>query len=206
MAVVLPGKFIFLAHPHTASSAMVLAFQDVFPEAYDIRPHHMHLEELKGPNGKTRIQQINKQRARLYDHRPHKRSPLQEVPEVFQGTELVFSVIRNPYDYMASRYARMEKTEPFAGFVRSYQGKPYIEQGKIYYHLPDCQRILRYENLQRELNALMAELGLPEVPLERHNETQGKKAWRTYYSPEAFAAVNERFGEEFSQFYKPETG
>jgi hypothetical protein len=200
MAVVLPGKFIFLAHPHTASSAMVLAFQDVFPEAYDVRPHHMHLEELKGPNGKTRINQINRQRARVYDNRPHKNKP--DFPDLFSGDELVFTVVRNPYDYFTSRYLRMGAKEPFASFVRSYRGKPYVEDGKIFYHVAKCQRVIKYESLQEDLNSLMKELELPEVPLGRHNVTEGKKPWETYYSPEAFEAMNERFGEEITPFYK----
>jgi hypothetical protein len=204
MAVVLPGKFIFLAHPHTASSSMVLAFQDAFPEAFDIRPHHMRLEELKGPNGKTRVQQISKQRTRIYDSRPHKN--LTDYPEGFlTGDEIVFTVVRNPYDYFTSRYVRVSAKEPFASFARNYRGKPYIEKDKIFYHVPDCDNVLRYENLQEELNQLMAELELSEVPLGKHNVTKGKEPWESYYSPEAFAAVNERFGGEISPFYKTRT-
>jgi len=70
VAVLLPGKFIFLAQPHTGSSAMVLAFQDVFPEALDLRPHHMRLDDVKGKPGAVRMQQISRQRTRVWDHRP----------------------------------------------------------------------------------------------------------------------------------------
>ena len=213
MAILLPGKFLFLAHPHTASSSMVLAFQDIFPNAYDLRPHHMTLNDVRGKQGAIRIEQISQQRTRIFHHRGKRlpdgsvrpRSTPEEIRKLVTGNEVRFTVIRNPYDYFASRYVRLDKKEPFESFCRGYSASPYIEGGKIYYHLPDSQRILRYENLQTELNALMKELELPEVPLGQHNPTQGKKPWESYYSPEAFAFVNERFGEEFERFYEKRT-
>lgn len=199
MAVVLPGKFIFLAHPHTGSSSMMLALQDAFPEAMDLRPHHMTLADIHGKPGAVRIEQIQRQRTRVYDHRrPH----LGEFPtSIFKGNEHVFTIIRNPYDFFVSCYVRRSRGHGFEGFVRSYKDDPYVRDGRIYYHLDDCHTILRYEHLQSELNALMHRLGFPAFELGRHNETKGKKPWETYYTPKAYEATNGRFGAEFSKYY-----
>jgi hypothetical protein len=207
VAVLLSGKFIFLAHPHTGSSAMMLALQDAFPDAYDLRPHHMSLEDLKGPQGAFRMEQIGRQRGRLWARHKDVRHPDGVDPSVVQrlvkGTEHVFGVVRDPYDFLVSCFVRRGRGQPFEGFVRGYNESPYIEDGRIYYHADDCDTLLRHENLQPELDALMEKLGLPPVPLQRHNETKGKQPWQSYYTPEAYRVVNERFGDEFSRFYEP---
>lgn len=211
MAVLLPGKFIFLAQPHTGSSAMVLAFQDVFPEALDLRPHHMRLDDVKGKPGAVRMQQISRQRTRVWDHRPHKRRQgnpdLHVDPETVHkyvtGKEHVFTVIRNPYDFLVSCFVRQGRGKTFEDFVRGFKRSPYVEDGKLYYHAPDCHEVLRWEQLQEQLDNTMKKLGLSTFQLERHNETKDKKPWESYYTPKAFETVNERFGEELERFYLP---
>jgi hypothetical protein len=206
VAVLLPEKFIFLAHPHTGSSAMVLALQDVFPEALDLRPHHMSLDDVKGKPGAVRMEQISRRRERVWTPRKQVGDYDPDVVRKFvKGTEHVFSVVRNPYDFLASCYVRRGRGQSFSAFVKSYRQDPYIRDGKIYYHLADSQNVLRYENLQEELNQMMAHLGLPGVPLQRHNVTADKKPWESYYDPTSYAIVNERFGAEFSRFYDPRT-
>jgi len=199
MAVVLPGKFIFLAHPHTGSSAMMLGLQDTFPEAMDLRPHHMTLADVHGKPGAVRIEQIQRQRTKIYDERrPH----VGELPsKLFQGNEHVFTIIRNPYDFLVSCYVRRGQGRQFEDFVRSYDEDPYIRNGRLYYHFDDCQTVLRHERLQRGLNALMMLLNLPTFELGRYNETKDKEPWHTYFTPKAFEIVNERFGLEFNDFY-----
>jgi len=213
MAVLLPGKFIFLAHPHTGSSAMVLALQDAFPEALDLRPHHMMLADVRGEPGAVRMEQISRQRTRVWDRRKHKRSmmtnELTYAPEIVRrfvtGREHVFSVVRNPYDFLTSCYVRRGQGLPFASFVRGYREDPYVRDGRIYYHAGDSRTVIRYERLQDELDGLMRGMDLPTFQLDRHNETPGKEPWQSYYTPEAYRVVNERFGDEFARFYSPRT-
>jgi hypothetical protein len=206
VAVLLPGKFIFLAQPHTGSSAMVLAFQDAFPEALDLRPHHMSISDVRGLPGATRMQQISRQRSRVWDHRPGKRDNNDIDPEIVRkhitGTEHVFTVIRNPYDFLVSCFVRRGQGQPFESFVRSYNASPYIEQGKLYYHAPNCHSVLHWEKMPLCIDRLMRKLELPELNLKRHNVTKDKKPWPTYFTPKAFEIVNERFGVEFSPHYK----
>jgi len=183
---------------------MMLALQDAFPEAMDLRPHHMSLADVHGKPGAVRIEQIQRRRAKIYDHRrPH----LGEMPaSVFRGDEHVFTVVRNPYDFFVSCYVRRGQGRGFEGFARSYQDDPYVRDGRIYYHVDDCHSILRYEKLQVELDALMRRLGLPTFRLGRHNETEGKEPWQTYCTPKVYEILNERFGAEFGRFYTPRTG
>lgn len=208
MAVVLPGKFIFLAHPHTGSSAMVLALQDVFPETFDLRPHHMRLTDVRSHQGGVRITQISRIRQRVWDERPHKRMQDSDVdPEMvraaIQGTERIFTIIRNPYDFLVTCYVRRGRDASFEKFVQSYNEPPYIVDGRLYYHEPDCETVLRWEKLQVQLNKLMRELKLPKVELGKHNVTKDKKPWESYYTPKAFEIVNARFRKEFEPFYEP---
>lgn len=208
MAILLPGKFIFLAQPHSGSSAMVLALQDVFPEAFDIRPQHMSLADLKGQPGAVRIEQISKQRTRIWKKggarsgMTHSATVPIAVQATITGKERVFTVVRNPYDFLTSCYVRRGGNQPFEAFVKGYNESPYVESGRIHYHVPECQTILRWENLQAELNGLMHELGLPDVEVGRHNVTKDKKPWESYYTPKAFEFVNERFSADFGKFYE----
>jgi hypothetical protein len=121
------------------------------------------------------------------------------------GSEHVFGVVRNPYDFLASCFVRrsVNRSMGFVPFVRNYHEAPYIEDGRIHYHEKDCHTVLRYERLQLEMDALMERLDLPTFELGRHNQTAGKKPWESYYTPEAFAVVNERFGQDFRGFYEP---
>ena len=211
MAVVLPGKFIFLAHPHTGSSAMMLALQDAFPEALDLRPHHMSLADVKGEPGGARIEQISRQRARVWKEggprsgMTHSSTVPIAVQQTITGKERVFTVIRNPYDFLVSCYVRRGQGRRFEDFVRSYDEDPYVRDGRLYYHFDDCHTVLQHERLQGELDALMKRLNLPTFELGRHNETEGKRPWESYYTPEAFQIVNERFGMEFNEFYMMRT-
>ena len=178
----------------------MLGLQDAFPEAMDLRPHHMTLADVHGKPCAVRIEQIQRRRAKIYDERrPH----LGEMPtKIFHGNEHIFTIIRNPYDFLASCYVRRGQERGFEGFVRSYNEDPYVRDGQLYYHLDDCQTILRHERLQSDLDALMKRLGLSTFELGRYNETEGKKPWETYYTPRAFEIMNERFGQEFNNFYK----
>jgi hypothetical protein len=186
---------------------MCLGLQDVFPEAMDLRPHHMSLDDVKGKPGAVRMEQISKQRTRIWRGTPRSgKTAGASMPTIVRGLvtgkEHTFGVIRNPYDFMATCFVRRGQTKTFEDFVKNFREAPYIEDGRIYYHSQDCTSLLRYENLQTELDALLEKLELPPCPVGRHNETQKKQPWETYYTPKTFAIMNERFGDEFDEFYE----
>jgi hypothetical protein len=185
---------------------MCLGLQDTFPDAMDLRPHHMSLKDVMGKPGAIRMEQISKQRTRIWKSGPHGKTDGPTNPDtaraLITGKEHIFGVIRNPYDFMATCFVRRGQTKTFEDFVKNFHEPPYIEDGQIYYHSQNCTTLLRYETLQSELDALLEKLELPLCPLGRHNETLKKQPWETYYTPETFAIMNERFGDEFAPFYE----
>jgi len=214
MAVALPGKFIYLAHPHTGSSATALGLQGAFRESLNL-PHHMSLADVLGEPGAVHIEQMRHQATRIWEHSPQKQRgprPDGRSPREFTGGEHVFTTIRNPYDFLVSCFAHSGRGRSFDQFVRSYHEDPYVRDGRLWYHETDCHEILRYEILQEELDATMARLSLPAIPLPRrptlhgwglgaHDVTEDMRTWESYYTPTAFQIVNERFGDELSRHY-----
>jgi hypothetical protein len=123
------------------------------------------------------------------------------VRQYLTGQEHVFTVIRNPYDFLATCFVRRGRGLSFKAFLLSYNESPYLEDGRMYYHTEDCDSVLRWEDLPRCLDDLMANLGVAKLELGRHNVTKDKKPWIEYYGPEEFEVVNRRFGEECSAYY-----
>lgn len=118
------------------------------------------------------------------------------------GTEHVFTVIRNPYDFLATCYVRRGGKQSFESFVSSYNASPYIENNQMYYHAPNCHSVLHWEKMPLCIDRMMRKLGLPELEIGMHNVTKDKKPWTEYFTPKAFEIVNRRFGAEFSAHYK----
>ena len=195
MAVLVPGKFIYLATPHTASIATTEALAQQLDGALasniskltDLDPclprntHHATCETVRKLS-----------------------------PELFQGTEVAITTIRNPCDLIVTWWLRqrngisekMGREIPFEEYVQicdeTTSGGPYIRDGKIFWQ--DFDSYLRYETLQSDLNNFLIGLTLPTVELKPVNVTADKRDWRTYYDDKTIAVVVERFGEEAQQF------
>jgi len=191
MAVLLPGKLLYLAVPRTASVSTETALL-AFEGAIRLEKHITYGQVKADPS----------------------------IP--FQGTEVVFTTIRNPYDILTTDFYYEEDRYPhFLTFVREYEHWPFVVQGKLFWLLDEVDEawnaigvdfedfyqgegpffvVLQYENLSEELDALLRTVGLPTVNLPRKNISKDKKPWRTYYTPEAIEAVNERFGEEIKKW------
>lgn len=207
MPVLFPGKFVYLAHPHTGSSATVLALQDTYPEALDVRPHHMSYSELVDPDNIARISQ---QRERVWkggrpvsSRRPEVRP--EDLISRITGTEWRFCVVRNPYDFFVSCYLRQRhntNSPNLEHFVASFRRPPFVVDGKIWYLVDDCDEVFLYENLQDHFDGLADRLGLKRIKIERKNATPNKDPWESYYTPRAFEIVNNRFGKEIEKFYE----
>lgn len=209
MAILVPGKFIYLAHPHTGSSAMTIAVAAAIPEAYDLRPHHMTLDEVR----EGKYTSIKQRRSDVWDNREHRRKRFkrvvnpEDVTSLITGDEVVFSVVRNPYDYLTTCFVRQAKGQNFEAFVESFNRTPFIQEGLLWYHAKDSHHVLKWENMQEELDTLMDQLGCPRVDMGRqYNTTPDKKPWREYYSPKALVTVHRRFGEEIRHWYSLEPG
>lgn len=181
MAYVCPGKFIYLAHPHTASSGTIQVLRrwqrDGFP-GREIKPHHIRLSKL--------IAQVQIE---------------PDLPDV--SDELTWTVVRNPYDLFVSMWFRKRGVtkKDFRTFCLDWRSTPYIEDGMLYFHASDAQRVLRYENLVPELEDLCRFFGIPAIVPTRVNVTGGKEDWRMYVTDDILSILNRRFGDEFERFY-----
>lgn len=118
---------------------------------------------------------------------------------------LSFSVVRNPFDHAVSHYEYMKQFRirstadkvgkmSFEEYLR-YRMKPPFWNDTIFARLPDqmyflvdeseqivVDRLVRFENLSSELEALAAELRLPQFALNHVNKTRSKTASRPFQS------------------------
>jgi len=197
MAVVLPGKFIYLATINTASerTAQALKGIDGAFAAYDKRHgigHHARLKDVKKVCG-----------------------------DRLTGTEVVFTTIRNPYDLLATWFVRnqghyqmriLEERQGKEGSFRQFlelwlaiDRPPHLLDRRIFYHADDARVRLRFETLQTQIDALMRKIpGVPpHVPLGMQKFTEGRDHWSTYYDDPLYAFVNEEFKDDFVKFGYP---
>ena len=114
--------------------------------------------------------------------------------------EPAFTVVRNPYDVLASWWVRMAEDREwaggFAGFLRTCEDPDFVRGGRLLYCCGEGVEALRFEHLQEDLDALLDRVGVPRRTLGHDNPTSSKRPWRTYYGPEETEAANLRFGAE----------
>ncbi len=194
MAVLVPGKFIYLATPHTASIATTQALAQQLDGAIA-----SEINELKD---------FDHLLPRNTHHATHQ-TVRKISPELFHGNEVAITTIRHPCDLIVTWWLRQRdviakslgREISFAEFVRTCDETtpgPYIKNGKIFWQ--DFDSYLRYETLQSDLDAFLIGLALPTVTLKPANVTGNKRDWPTYYNDEITTVVIERFGEEARNF------
>lgn len=170
MAVLLPGKVLYLAHPRTASTSMRDAL--LSRGAVQILPHHigLHSPEVQA----------------LYRGEP-------VITVIRNPYDLLVSwwLVRT-----LNRRASQPKLASFINSFRDGKGN-FVRDGKLLYHRGDADIEIRYENFDEELDTAWKKLGVEDVSLGKVNQTHGKdKPWQSYYNYEAFDAANRRFGSE----------
>lgn len=195
MAVVLPGSFICLAHMYTGSMGVAKTLRTIEGAfaAYNKRKgigHHATLEEVKRVCG-----------------------------DKLTGTEKVFTVVRNPYDVLATMFVRnrnhyqvrsleerVGRDPTFKEFLEVWlelNRRPYMEEGRLFYH--DAKVHLRYERLQAEFDTLIRRL--PNTPgslfLEPESPGSPQDHWTSFYDDATYTYVNEHFKEDLVKFGYP---
>lgn len=183
MAVLLPGKFIYLALPHTATRATARVLWEI-----DGAKTWGH-KEIKN------------------NHHVTKKELLEASPDAFMGNEIAVSTVRHPCDLLVTwwlRYLRYNGGGPgLLEFIQFSEKEitrfmPYLRDGKMYWI--DSDEYMRYESLQTDLNNLLTRFGFPSVVLRKINVTKEKKAWQSYYDDEMPDVVHQRFGKEAERF------
>lgn len=147
-------------------------------------------------------------------------------PEAYAGFHS-FAVVRNPFDQAVSHFEYMKqyRSERIAASFEHISFRDYLKMRltpfrpwhRIFVHLPDqayfvvdgrdniiVDRILRFENLNRDLDALFAHLGLDPGPLPEFNVTKSRKRGgdrlSSYYGAEEIALVQELYERDFRVF------
>jgi hypothetical protein len=197
MAVVFPGKFIYLAGVDMGSMATASALKklDGAFSAYDKRKgigHHATFDQVTQVCG-TKL----------------------------TGTELVFTTVRNPYDLFVSwmadsathmqvrRWEQVNEREiNVRGFLELWlemDKEPFFRDGRVFYHAKDCKKVIHFENLESELNGVLRKI--PGVPSSAvfpgETEQVPRDHWSTFYDDPTYAFVNEHFQQEFVEFGYP---
>ncbi len=179
MAVYIPNKLVYLAHTRVASNATVNALGQ-------IGAIYIDTGEWGGGTGHHAV-----------------------FPEIIKhfpfDDELRVSTVRNHYDALVTwwiRYTQKGKGNPdFLEFLKDkVADSPFVKDNRLYNrHLPYTDHVLRYENLQADLDALLLSLALPKVELQAINVTLGKQNYATYYTPAIKDFVDDIFGDEIQE-------
>lgn len=193
MAVLFPGKFIYLATPHTASISTTKALAgiegSVASDLHELKD--IDLGPRKFPGGTHHAELFGLQR---------------QTPEYFTGREISVTTIRNPYDLIVTWWFRQRRNlieewgreVTFREYVEivdeNTPGGPYIRKGRIFWHKVD--EILRYESLQEDLNRFLERFELPRVELVPANVTTDKGPWQSHYDDGIRSIAERRFGQE----------
>lgn len=196
MAVLFPGKLLYLCTPHTGSYATTLALQEI-EGAVILDYKHVGLAEINA--GDFRTVKIRRKEDFEILFQWSKKQTVYPLPaSLYTRKEMILSTMRNPYDLIATWWA-LDKLE-FSSLLEfiTELGDPRFSE--LDYLVKQATRVLRFEHLSADLNEALAEVGMDPVEIPRANETPGKKPWREYYDRESLDAVNVRFGHLFDEY------
>jgi hypothetical protein len=113
-------------------------------------------------------------RAKVFNQHLRRFVLIEENMGPYQG-EHTFLVVRNVYDLMVSWWLRSRTGMSLAEYRATYDNKHFVEDGRLFWLVEDGMEILRYENLQQELDAVLARLGIEPRPLPFLNATRNKR-------------------------------
>ena len=181
MAVLIPGKILYLRTPCTASTVTERAIIESSEDRVRIRPGHCTAADVYcGRALTTEGEKANEFRA---------------------GNELVVTTVRNPYDMAVSWFHKVCRAEgSFPDFLKGFNKMPFVCDHRMYAQAIGCRHVMRYERLAADVAELGDMLGL-RIVLARDNVTKGKREWRSYYTQASLDVMNDRFGHEFGKWY-----
>lgn len=127
-----------------------------------------------------------------------------------ERNEMIACTVRNPFDVLVSWWLIIGARygfKTFKDFVRRCDNDFMVKQGNLFYFAHHAHFILRFENLQNDLDRMLDRLRLARVQLPHLNGTSKKLSYHNYYDPETIKIVAERFRSELLAFhYSFETG
>ncbi len=118
--------------------------------------------------------------------------------------EKVMSVVRNPFDCLVSWWLVVKDKwdyPDFKTFVAECNDSFMVRQGNLFYFAKYSDYVIRFEDLQNQLNKVMDQVKLPRMSLRRVNVTDKKLSYHHYYDPKTIDIVKRRFRSEL-RFFK----
>ena len=118
--------------------------------------------------------------------------------------EKTLSVVRNPYDVLVSWWLAISgkwvEYPTFESFLQDCEHPLFVQEGRLFYFAERSDSIIKFENLETELNKILQTVRLPAVGLPHLNKTIKKQNYRKYYTPATRKLVFRRFGFELETF------
>lgn len=193
MAVIIPGKLVYLATPHTGSCATTIA-----------------LSQLAGAYSSPLIASAHRP-VRALAHGTHHAAWADLCwlhGGLMSGEEKRIFTVRNPYDLVVTWFLRVGyrmQAHTLADFLERVQERalpaPYLLNNRMFWHEGEP---IRYEALQHELGGILQRIGLPPVTLPTINQTARKLDFTSYHTPRSLAIMRERWGKEIDAYgYHP---
>lgn len=160
-------KFVFLAEPRTASRSVRDALLTL-DGSYEAGTHHLEMRMLL--------------RGTYLRHRQ-------------RSYYTTFCFVRNPADILITRYLQspVKEGDSLKDFLCRLGDKRPIDL--FFKHAPGVDYVLRYEDLQDELDSVLHRLQCHTVKLGVVGKTEGKKPWFRYYSANELHYILAHFSE-----------
>ena len=121
---------------------------------------------------------------------------------------VILSTIRNPFDLLLSWYFHGRKrnnaltTKPFTEWLREFLRNPnhYVRQG-LFFGLPWTNRVLRFETLQQDFDAVIREFtGNPlRIAPANVSEERAGRPYQEFYDDGTRRLIEDHFGAELQE-------
>jgi hypothetical protein len=123
---------------------------------------------------------------------------------------IIMATIRNPYDLLVSWYFHYKQRrgtkapdmESFKTWLPQQLAHPneYIRKG-LFYGLPWVNRVIRFEKLQDDFNAVLEEIGLEPITIGQFNVSRFREgqSYQEMYDSELIGLVVSHFGEVLAE-------
>lgn len=189
-------RYLFVAVPHTASSAISAELQENYAGVPILRKHaHLHeFMDTATPTGKdyfvfAAVRNPLDAVISAYFKKKTNHGDAFTAPERWQSQGGYVS------NYALQGFNYVQKhPDDFAGYLRKFYRIPYDGYGSI--EPGEYDFMIRFENLQEDFSRLLALLSIEQVrPLPLLNQTAGRKDdCYAYYTPDTWEHVRRIFG------------